>query len=87
MTIVTHERCQYSRLASLAVFGLVLQSVRNDGLVRPIGPRYLLFLGLAGIAFILGLIPRYFDAILLISTAFLGALAFALGIVSGCFQH
>lgn len=66
------------------VFGLVLQSVRNDGLVRPIGPRYIFFLGLqlAGIAFIVGLIPRYFDAALLVSTAFLGALAFSLGIVS-----
>lgn len=55
--------------------------MRNDGLVRPIGPRYLLFLGLAGVAFILGLIPRYFDAVLLVSTAFLGALSFALGTV------
>jgi hypothetical protein len=66
----------------ITVFGLVLQSVRNDGLIRTIGPRYLLFLGLAGAAFVAGLIPRYFDMVILISTAFLGAFAFAIGIVS-----
>lgn len=67
---------------NFSVSGLVIQCVRNDGLIRPIGPRYLLFLGLAGTAFILGLIPKYFDAVILITTAFLGALAFAIGVVS-----
>ena len=64
------------------MLGVVIQSLRNDGLIHPIGLRYLLYLGLTGIAFIIGIVPRFMDGAILASTAFLGALAFVIGIVS-----
>ena len=63
------------------VVGVIIQSLKNDGLIRQIGLRYFLYLGLTGLAFVLGIIPRFLDISILLSSALLGALAFVIGVV------
>lgn len=61
-------------------FGLWLQCFRNGGVIKAIGFRWILYIGCMVIGFILCTIPKIHYHILLISTAFVGASAFILGV-------
>ncbi|RDB28626.1 hypothetical protein Hypma_015637 [Hypsizygus marmoreus] len=61
-------------------FGLWIQCFHNGGVIKPIGIRWILYIGCAVIGFILCTIPKIHYHILLISTAFVGSSAFMLGV-------
>ncbi|KAF9462130.1 hypothetical protein BDZ94DRAFT_750302 [Collybia nuda] len=60
--------------------GLWIQCFHNGGLIKAIGFRWILYIGCAVIGFTLCTIPKIHYHILLISTAFVGASAFMLGV-------
>ncbi|KAJ8083907.1 hypothetical protein AAF712_000816 [Marasmius tenuissimus] len=61
-------------------FGLWVQCFRDGGLIRPIGFRWILYIGCAVVGFTLCTIPKIHYHVLLTSTAFVGASALMLGI-------
>ncbi|KAF8078734.1 hypothetical protein FPV67DRAFT_1466248 [Lyophyllum atratum] len=61
-------------------FGLWVQCFHNGGLIKPIGFRWILYIGCAVIGFMLCTIPKAHYHILLVSTAFVGSSAFMLGV-------
>lgn len=64
--------------------GLWIQCFRNGGVIRPIGIRWILYIGLAAVGFCLCTLPKLHYHVLLFSTAAVGATAFVLGI--DCFS-
>ncbi|KAL5535599.1 hypothetical protein ACEPAF_3693 [Sanghuangporus sanghuang] len=60
--------------------GLWIQTFREGGLIRPIGYRWILYIGLAVAGFCLCTLPKIHYHVLLASTAAVGASAFVLGI-------
>ncbi|GAA5958115.1 hypothetical protein JCM3765_002819 [Sporobolomyces pararoseus] len=68
--------------SSLAGFLLssTLLCVRSDSLIRPIGLRYILLLGLTASFFVLSSIPRLSLPLVLVSTSILGSIAVVVGI-------
>ncbi|KAL8283605.1 hypothetical protein RQP46_005400 [Phenoliferia psychrophenolica] len=61
-------------------FGLFIQSVRSDGLIRPVGLRYILFIVPAAAGFSLSTFKSLNIMCTLISTAILGSMALVLGV-------
>jgi hypothetical protein len=61
-------------------FALWIQCFHNGGLITPIGFRWILYIGCGVVGFVLCTIPRVHYHILLISTSFVGATAFMLGV-------
>ncbi|CDO73509.1 hypothetical protein BN946_scf185013.g144 [Trametes cinnabarina] len=59
---------------------LWIQCFRNGGLIEPIGFRWLMFIAISVVGFVLCTIPKVHYYILLTSTAFVGATAFMLGV-------
>ncbi|KAL0578736.1 hypothetical protein V5O48_003292 [Marasmius crinis-equi] len=60
--------------------GLWIQCFHNGGLIKPIGFRWILYIGCAVVGFTLCTIPKIHYHVLLTSTAFVGASALMLGI-------
>ncbi|GLB36043.1 putative protein with domain of unknown function (DUF4203) [Lyophyllum shimeji] len=60
--------------------GLWIQAFQNGGLIKPIGFRWILYMGCAVVGFMLCTIPKAHYHILLVSTAFVGSSAFMLGV-------
>ncbi|KLO09329.1 hypothetical protein SCHPADRAFT_943720 [Schizopora paradoxa] len=60
--------------------GLWVQCLRDGGLIRPIGMRWILYIGLGVVGFCLCTLPKIHYHVLLVSTAAVGATAFVLGI-------
>ncbi|GAA5877583.1 hypothetical protein JCM16303_003386 [Sporobolomyces ruberrimus] len=69
-------------LSALAgfVLGSTLLCVRSDSLIRPVGLRYILSLGLAASFFVLASVPRLSLPVLLVSTSLLGSVAVVVGV-------
>ena len=65
-------------------FGLFLQAVRSGGLIRPVGLRFILYVGLYAAFFTASCIERIHSFVLALSTAIIGATALTLGI--DCFS-
>ncbi|KAJ1030439.1 hypothetical protein NDA16_001348 [Ustilago loliicola] len=61
-------------------FGLFLQAVRPGGLVRPVGLRYILYIGLYAVFFTVSCIERVHALTLALATAVIGATAVTLGV-------
>ncbi|KAF7799251.1 hypothetical protein EIP86_010483 [Pleurotus ostreatoroseus] len=61
-------------------FALWIQCFRNGGLIHPIGFRWILYIACAVVGFLLCAIPKIHYQIILVSTAFVGATAFMLGV-------
>ncbi|KAH8120443.1 hypothetical protein DFH11DRAFT_1685736 [Phellopilus nigrolimitatus] len=61
-------------------FGLWVQSFRAGGLIRPVGFRWILYIGLGVVGFCVCTLPKVHYHVLLASTAAVGASAFVLGI-------
>lgn len=61
-------------------FGLFIQCFRNGGLIDPVGLRWIMYIGCGAVGFVLCTIPRLHWHVLLVSTAFVGASAFMLGV-------
>ncbi|CDU23805.1 uncharacterized protein SPSC_02434 [Sporisorium scitamineum] len=61
-------------------FGLFLQAVRSGGLIRPVGLRFILYVGLYAVFFTASCIERIHSLVLAFSTAIIGATALTLGI-------
>ncbi|TKY90426.1 hypothetical protein EX895_000424 [Sporisorium graminicola] len=61
-------------------FGLFLQAVRSGGLIRPIGLRFILYVGMYAVFFTASCIERIHSLVLALSTAIIGATALTLGI-------
>ncbi|EMD41996.1 hypothetical protein CERSUDRAFT_110537 [Gelatoporia subvermispora B] len=61
-------------------FALWIQCFRDGGLIRPLGFRWIMYIAVAVVGFLLCTIPKLHYHILLISTAFVGASAFMLGV-------
>ncbi|CAL1695286.1 unnamed protein product [Somion occarium] len=61
-------------------FALWIQCFRNGGLITPIGLRWIMYIGCAVVGFVLCTIPKIHYHVLLISTAFVGATSFMLGV-------
>ncbi|GBE77820.1 predicted protein [Sparassis crispa] len=59
---------------------LWIQCFRNGGLIWTIGYRWIMYIALSAIGFILCTIPKIHYHVLLVSTAFVGASAFMLGV-------
>ncbi|KAI9060595.1 hypothetical protein FKP32DRAFT_1613581 [Trametes sanguinea] len=59
---------------------LWIQCFRDGGLIEPIGFRWLMFIAISVVGFVLCTIPKLHYYILLTSTAFVGATAFMLGV-------
>lgn len=66
------------------VFGLFLQAVRPGGLIRPVGLRFILYVGLYAVFFTLSCYERAHSLVLALATAIIGATALTLGI--DCFS-
>ncbi|KAF8317571.1 hypothetical protein DL93DRAFT_2035906, partial [Clavulina sp. PMI_390] len=62
------------------VLGLWIQCMQHSGLVRPIGYRWLMYIGSACIGFTLCTVPKLHYPVLLAATAMVGATAFMLGV-------
>ncbi|KAF8511690.1 hypothetical protein JB92DRAFT_3083430 [Gautieria morchelliformis] len=60
--------------------GLWVQCFRDGGLIRPIGFRWILYIGCGAVGFILCTIPKLHYHILITGTAITGASAFILGV-------
>lgn len=65
-------------------FGLFLQAVRSGGLIRPVGLRFILYIGLFAVFFTVSCIERVHSLTLAFATAIIGATALTLGI--DCFS-
>ncbi|GAK62472.1 uncharacterized protein PAN0_001d0672 [Moesziomyces antarcticus] len=65
-------------------FGLFIQAVRPGGLIRPIGLRFILYIGLYALFFTVSCIERVHPLMLALATAIIGATAVTLGI--DCFS-
>ena len=61
-------------------FGLFLQAVRSGGLIRPVGLRYILYIGFYALFFTVSCIERVHSLMLALATAIIGATALTLGI-------
>jgi len=61
-------------------FGLFIQCMRNGGLIGPVGYRWIMYIGCGVVGFCLCTIPKIHLHVLLISTAFVGATSFMLGV-------
>lgn len=61
-------------------FGLFLQAVRPGGLIRSVGLRYILYIGLYAVFFTVSCIERVHALTLALATAIIGATAVTLGI-------
>lgn len=61
-------------------FGLFLQAVRPGGLIRPVGLRFILYIGLYAVFFTASCIERVHSLMLALATAIIGATALTLGI-------
>ncbi|KAG8852277.1 hypothetical protein FRB91_006717 [Serendipita sp. 411] len=61
-------------------FGLFIQCFQNGGLVKPIGFRWLMYIGCSAIGFVLCTLPKLHYKVLLAATAMVGASAFILGV-------
>ncbi|BGP45861.1 hypothetical protein JCM10450v2_001696 [Rhodotorula kratochvilovae] len=57
-----------------------LLSTRDDALIRPLGLRYILIVGLLALGFVLASIPRIQPPVLLVCTSAIGAFAVVLGV-------
>ncbi|KAH9968856.1 hypothetical protein BC827DRAFT_1121974 [Russula dissimulans] len=64
--------------------GLWVQCFRDGGLIRPIGLRWVMFITLGVIGFVLCTIPKIHHQVLLVSTSIVGASAIILGV--DCFS-
>ncbi|KAI0931887.1 hypothetical protein AcW1_000833 [Taiwanofungus camphoratus] len=62
------------------VLALWIQSFRDGGLIRTIGLRWIMYICIGAAGFIMCTVPKMHYHILLVSTAFVGATAFILGI-------
>ncbi|KAI0331977.1 hypothetical protein GY45DRAFT_1321531 [Cubamyces sp. BRFM 1775] len=62
------------------VLALWIQCFRNGGLIEPIGYRWLMYIAVSVVGFVLCTIPKLHYYLLLTSTAFVGATAFMLGV-------
>ncbi|KAI0788639.1 hypothetical protein C8Q75DRAFT_242333 [Abortiporus biennis] len=62
------------------VFALWIQCFKNGGLVTPIGFRWLMYIACGVVGFVMCTIPQLHYYVLLISTAFVGATSFILGV-------
>ncbi|TDL28718.1 hypothetical protein BD410DRAFT_760259 [Rickenella mellea] len=60
--------------------GLWVQCLRNGGLIRPIGLRWIMYIGLGVVGFVICTIPKLHYHVLLAATAVVGASAFILGV-------
>ncbi|PVG04871.1 hypothetical protein CPB86DRAFT_778177 [Serendipita vermifera] len=60
--------------------GLFIQCLHDGGLIKPIGFRWILFIGCAVIGFVVCTIPKWHYHVLLAATAVVGATAFILGV-------
>ncbi|TRM66453.1 hypothetical protein BD626DRAFT_614156 [Schizophyllum amplum] len=60
--------------------GLWIQCFRDGGLISNVGLRWILYIGAGVVGFVLCTIPKIHYHVLLVSTAFVGASAFMLGI-------
>ncbi|KAI0348391.1 hypothetical protein BDW22DRAFT_1320508 [Trametopsis cervina] len=65
-------------------FGLWIQCFRDGGLIHPVGLRWIMYLGCAVVGFVLCTVKALHYYIIIISTAFVGATAFMLGV--DCFS-
>ncbi|KAI0274746.1 hypothetical protein BC834DRAFT_839815 [Gloeopeniophorella convolvens] len=65
-------------------FAWWIQCFRDGGLIRPIGIRWLMFIGCAVVGFVLCTIPKIHYHVLLVATAFVGATSIMLG--ADCFS-
>lgn len=65
-------------------FGLFLQAVRPGGLIRPVGLRFILYIGFYAVFFTISCIERVHSLVLALATAIIGATALTLGI--DCFS-
>ena len=61
-------------------FGLFLQAVRPGGLIRSVGLRYILYIGLYAVFFTVSCIERVHSLTLALATAIIGATAVTLGV-------
>ncbi|KII93856.1 hypothetical protein PLICRDRAFT_171561 [Plicaturopsis crispa FD-325 SS-3] len=61
-------------------FALWIQCFRDGGLIRTIGLRWIMYMALALVGFVMCTIPKIHYHVLLVSTAFVGASSFMLGI-------
>ncbi|KAJ2919241.1 hypothetical protein MD484_g1122, partial [Candolleomyces efflorescens] len=61
-------------------FALWIQSFNHGGIIKPIGFRWIFYIGSGVVGFALCTIPKIHYHILLISTAFVGATSFMLGV-------
>lgn len=61
-------------------FGLFMQCFRDGGLIDPVSLRWIMYIGCGAVGFVLCTIPRFHWHVLLVSTAFVGASAFMLGV-------
>ncbi|OJT10084.1 hypothetical protein TRAPUB_13440 [Trametes pubescens] len=61
-------------------FALWIQCFRNGGLIAPIGFRWIMYIAISVVGFVLCTIPKLHYYIMLTSTAFVGATAFMLGV-------
>ncbi|KAI0067798.1 hypothetical protein BV25DRAFT_1794373 [Artomyces pyxidatus] len=61
-------------------FALWIQCFRDGGLIRPIGIRWILYIGCAVVGFVLCTIPKLHYHVLLLSTAIVGSSAIILGV-------
>ncbi|RPD64864.1 hypothetical protein L227DRAFT_494979 [Lentinus tigrinus ALCF2SS1-6] len=59
---------------------LWIQCFRNGGLIGPLGYRWIMYIAIAVVGFVLCTIPKLHYYIMLTSTAFVGATAFMLGV-------
>ncbi|KAG8898867.1 hypothetical protein FRB99_007090 [Tulasnella sp. 403] len=65
-------------------FGLWIQSFHTGGLIKSVGFRWFLYIGLAAVGFIASTFPPAHYSVMLLSTAFVGASALVLGV--DCFS-
>ncbi|PSR75890.1 hypothetical protein PHLCEN_2v8804 [Hermanssonia centrifuga] len=61
-------------------FGLWIQCFRDGGLIRPVGFRWIMYIGCGVVGFVLCTIPKIHYQTILVSTAFVGATSFMLGV-------
>lgn len=61
-------------------FALFIQALHNGGMIKPLGFRYLFYIGCAVIGFVVCTIPKIHYQVLLASTAIVGGSAFMLGV-------
>ncbi|GAA5934011.1 hypothetical protein JCM1841_002049 [Sporobolomyces salmonicolor] len=63
-----------------AALSLALLCTRSSGLIRPVGLRYVLILGLSAVGFVAASVPKFAPDVLLVSTSALGATTVVLGV-------